>query len=683
MGARLDQVLGYLDRDGVSEIVISVGRPLTLRRNGQLVPVTSAPLTKGQLTTLVGDTPLWALVPADEGTSEAVDVDVGARRLRVQAGRRGEEIVLRIERAAVPPAPPPSAVPRSPTPIVGLNPTPPRSPTPSAGLGTSIARSPTPSDALAARTPTRGQAVRVAFSPSPQPTPAPGPDRPLAPAAGRSSPGLALELDASDLGLELSVEGASTTPAAASASASQWGAFGADNPAAAPGGPLDMGLVLDASDGPALELAVESGPSTASVNAYAATWSAPPSSGVAETPASAIAEPPRRATRHDAPASSAPIVPGMLASLVKQAHAARASDLLIASTRVTTIRVSGELTPLDPRLPPSTRSEVEALLGPIIAAHQARFDAVGYIDLALESPVGGRLRVNIARHQGGLKGTFRLAFAAPPTLEQLALPRELSKVIHHHQGLVVIAGPSGHGKTTTLAALVDLVNAARAFHIITVEDPIEIVYPRKAAVVSQREVGPHTRSFASALKGSLREDPDVIVIGELRDRETVEIALTAAETGHLVLATMSTPSAAKTIDRLVDMFPPDDQSQVRASIAGALRAIVAQRLLPAADGSGLVAAVELLTGCLPLSAMIREDKLYQLPNLMQRGRAFGMIRLDESLLELARAGRISVDAALAVTENKKEMTAHLRPAAAPPAAAPQSKSGLLGRKGRE
>ena len=217
-------------------------------------------------------------------------------------------------------------------------------------------------------------------------------------------------------------------------------------------------------------------------------------------------------------------------------------------------------------------------------------------------------------------------------------------------------------KATDSAALAAAQTEIFKSHVITIEDPVEIVYPRKAAVVSQREVGPHTRSFAAALKGSLREDPDVIVIGELRDRETVEIALTAAETGHLVIATMSTPSAAKTIDRLVDMFPPDDQTQVRASIAGALRAIVSQRLLPAANGKTVVAAVELLTGCLPLSQMIRDDKLYQLPNLMQRGRAFGMMRFDDSLTELVKSGRITVDTAVAATDNKRELAATLQKA---------------------
>jgi twitching motility protein PilT len=243
----------------------------------------------------------------------------------------------------------------------------------------------------------------------------------------------------------------------------------------------------------------------------------------------------------------------------------------------------------------------------------------------------------------------------------------------------VIAGPSGHGKTTTLAALVDLLNRADPIHILTIEDPVEIVHPKHVAVVSQREVGRHTVSFEAALKASLREDPDVIVIGELRDRETVEIALTAAETGHLVLATMSTPSAAKTIDRLIDMFPPADQSQVRASLGAALKAIVAQRLLPDAQGTGVVAAVELLVGMLALSNMIRDNKLFQLPNLMQRGRSYGMIRLDDSLLELVRAGKLTEDVAVRHADSKKELLAALHPA--PPVE--PVKRGLFGRKDRE
>ena len=372
-------------------------------------------------------------------------------------------------------------------------------------------------------------------------------------------------------------------------------------------------------------------------------------------------------------------VPPALAALVAEARRRGATDLHLAANRPVLVRVLGELVALDPA--PRPAAEVEALVLPLLGPARSRQLAErGYVDLAVDVPGGGRLRTNVSRQQGGLKGAFRLAVAAPPSLSDLGLPAAVARVVEHHQGLVVIAGPSGHGKTTTLAALIDLLNRAKPIHIVTIEDPVEIVHPRHVAVVSQREVGRHTRSFAAALKASLREDPDVIVIGELRDRETVEIALTAAETGHLVLSTMSTPSAAKTIDRLVDMFPPDDQSQVRASLGAALKAIVAQRMLPDAQGTGMVAAVELLVGVLALATLIRDNKLFQLPNLMQRGRAFGMLRLDDSLLELVRVGRLAEDVALRHADSKKELAAALHP---PPPPAEPVKRSLFGRKDRE
>jgi twitching motility protein PilT len=346
------------------------------------------------------------------------------------------------------------------------------------------------------------------------------------------------------------------------------------------------------------------------------------------------------------------------ADLVREARARGASDLHIGADRAPQARVLGALTAIGDVL---DEAAVEKLLMPLLDATQRpRLDERGYVDTAIEIDGGGRLRANISRARLGLKGTFRLVANAPSSLEELGLPKELARVTSYHQGLVIIAGPSGHGKTTTLAALVELVNAHKAHHILTIEDPVEIQYPRRKAVVSQREVGTHTHSFATALKASLREDPDVIVIGELRDRETVEIALTAAETGHLVMATMSTPSAAKTLDRLIDMFPPDDQQQVRTSLAAALKFVVAQRLLPSVDGESAVVAIELLTGVLPLAALIRDNKLYQVTSLQQRGRAFGMIRLDDSLAELVRSGRISEDTAVRAAENKKELAAILK-----------------------
>jgi len=351
-------------------------------------------------------------------------------------------------------------------------------------------------------------------------------------------------------------------------------------------------------------------------------------------------------------------------AIVRAARQRKATDLHLAAERPAMARILGIVTSLGDDLSADT---VERMLTSVLDAGQRdQLASRGYVDTALEIEGAGRLRANVSRARLGWKGSFRLIVDAPSTLEQLGLPRELARITTYHQGLIVVAGPNGHGKTTTLAALVDLINSARAHHILTIEDPVEIIHPRKRALISQREVGTHTRSFAAALKASLREDPDVIVIGELRDRETVEIALTAAETGHLVMATMSTPSAAKTLDRLIDMFPPDDQQQVRTSLASALKFVMAQRLLPTADGEGVVAAAELLTGVLPLAALIRDNKLFQVASLQQRGRAWGMIRMDDSLAELVRSGRILEEVALRAAENRKELSRMLHAGDPPP-----------------
>jgi twitching motility protein PilT len=557
VGAQLDQILSYLDKEGVTEIMIGMGQPASLRRRGQLIKITNTPVTRGQINILVGGTPLESLIPAGDGVAPRADVQIGSRLVRALITRRGEDIVIRIEKS------PPGATPST---IASPAPAPPKAPTatPARGVPTPAPRGPTTFE----------------LDPEVTPPPALAPEAPVAPPKNTDKPALA--------------------------------AYYSD--------------VVDEVD--ATELTLEAAPAPAKA----------------------------------APKMDVPTTP--FGRLIATAIERGATDVHVASGRVTSIRVLNELVPVDPAAGNLSHADAEALLLPLIdKEQQERLKTKGYVDLALASPTGGRMRTNISRAAGGIKGTFRIARKEPSTLEELGLPKEVSKVVHHHQGLVVIAGPSGHGKTTSLAALVDLVNANRPHHIITVEDPIEIVYPRKAAVVSQREVGPHTKSFAAALKGSLREDPDVIVIGELRDKETVEIALTAAETGHLVLATMSTPNAAKTIDRLVGMFPPEDQQQVRSSIAGALRAIVSQRLVPTLAG-GVTAAIELVTGVIPLAAMIRDDKLFQLPSLLQRGRSFGMIRLDESLMELVRTNRISTETALATTENRKELALQLDPKAA-------------------
>lgn len=339
-----------------------------------------------------------------------------------------------------------------------------------------------------------------------------------------------------------------------------------------------------------------------------------------------------------------------LAQLLAHARQLGASDVHVQSGQPVRIRSVGALQPVGAAIP---HDRVVAMLEPLFGpGHRHSFDELGYADLAAEVD-GLRLRININRQRGGWKGCFRLIASGPSSLAELGLPAELGKITVHHQGLVVVSGPSGTGKTTTMAALVHLFNQTRPVHIITVEDPVEIIHPIGRALITQREVGAHTQSFYRALKGALREDPDIIVIGELRDRETVEMALSAAETGHLVLATMSTPSGARTIDRLIDMFPPDVQSQVRATLAGALKMVIGLRLIATADGTGQVAAAELITGNVPLWALIRDNKLFQLPSLLQRGRAYGMIRIEDSLNDLVSAGTIDADTARRYADDPK------------------------------
>ena len=601
---QLQQILSYLDRDGVTELVIATGRPIAMRQKGTYVNLTARPLTLPMLTALLEGTAISPLIPWSDESPDPTEVEVGKRRLRVRTGRRGDEVVVRLEV------------------VKGV--------TPSRTKSVSLAPSSRPARATAA--PRSG---RTTTQPRTKPTS-------IAPTTARTKSATTMPRS----------KPATTSPRTKTGSRPKRASIA---PARKKTDDFELPLDYDLDELPMEELTLES-PGELFPSAIIG---APITIGGPPVTLPEAAEPPRSRSQ-PLPKAAAKPQAAAFAKLVAAARAAHASDLHITAGRVVSIRTNSELLPLEAGSAPVTAETAESLLLPLLGAeHQIRLDTVGYVDLAIDAPGGGRLRANISRHSVGLKGTFRLALAVPKTLDELGLPKELAKVVAHHQGFVVIAGPSGHGKTTTLAALVDLVNSTKAFHILTVEDPIEIEHPRKVALVSQREAGRHTKSFAAALKASLREDPDVIVIGELRDRETVEIALTASETGHLVLATMSTPSAAKTLDRLIDMFPPEDHSQVRASVAGALRAIVAQRLLPAIGG-GVVPAIELVTGVLPLASLIRDDKLYQLPNLMQRGRAFGMIRFDDSLQELVKAGKITTETALSVAESKKDLAGRLK-----------------------
>jgi twitching motility protein PilT len=341
--------------------------------------------------------------------------------------------------------------------------------------------------------------------------------------------------------------------------------------------------------------------------------------------------------------------------LLTLARRKQASDLHILADRPVMMRIAGELMPQTDPLPPSF---VEAMLLPVIPERvRADLNDHGACDFALTHPTLGRFRCNATRQRTGYKLTARPIGERVPTLADLGLPESISLATEHHQGLIVVTGPTGHGKTTTLAAIVDIVNRTRTHHIITVEDPVEYVHPRKLAMMSQREVGTHTKTFFSALKGSLREDPDVIVVGELRDTDTVRMALSASETGHLVISTMNTPSAAKAIERIIDLFPPGDQPQVRMTLAGGLRLVVSQRLVPTADRKGVVAAAELLPGSSALWALIRDNKTFQIPSLQQRGKALGIIRLDDSLAELVKSGKVSMDVAKEYAESPDQFEA--------------------------
>jgi twitching motility protein PilT len=373
-----------------------------------------------------------------------------------------------------------------------------------------------------------------------------------------------------------------------------------------------------------------------------------------------------------------------LDQLLQTARKRGASDLHVVAGRPPLYRIAGEL------LADGAVIKVdiaEAMLrGGVPERLLPILDTEGAVDFALAHAQHGRFRTNIARQRTGYKGSFRVIPTAIPTLHSLGLPEDIAKATHHHQGLIVITGPTGHGKTSTLAALVDLINTSTTHHLITVEDPVEYLHPRKRAMISQREVGTHTKSFANALKGSLRQDPDVIVVGELRDTETVRMALSASETGHLVIGTMNTPSAAKTIDRLIDLFPPADQQQVRMTLAGGLRLIVSQRLLPNTHRTSMVAAAEVLPGSIALWNLIRDNKTFQIPSLQQRGKSVGIIRLDDSLADLVRAGKTTLETAALYAEDPDELAVKVNggPAARPGAApvAPAAKDpGLFARAG--
>jgi twitching motility protein PilT len=351
--------------------------------------------------------------------------------------------------------------------------------------------------------------------------------------------------------------------------------------------------------------------------------------------------------------------------ILEKAVWAKASDIHIPSGAQVLVRRHGLLQPLGVRQ--HTPAEIEALvLGALTPEQRRIFAETNDLDFSYEIPNVGRFRANVCRQHRGVDATFRVIPDVIPEPESLGLPPAVLPLTRHHNGLVLITGPAGQGKSTTIACLVDQINSSRPVHIITVEDPIEFVHPVKVGVVNQREVGRHTMSFANALRAALREDPDVIVVGEMRDLETIALAITASETGHLVFGSLMTSSAAQTVDRILDSFPAGQQAQIRTMLSESLRGVVSQQLLPTASGEGRVLACEVLLGTPAVANLIRERKTFQIASVMQTSRNIGMQRMDDALFDLVQAGRITPDTAIRYAQDGKSLETRLRPRAAAP-----------------
>ena len=277
----------------------------------------------------------------------------------------------------------------------------------------------------------------------------------------------------------------------------------------------------------------------------------------------------------------------------------------------------------------------------IMSDEQMRiFEEKGEYDMSFSVDGKGRYRVNVFRQQGEVAMAFRLVSEKIPSPEELGVPGSIIDLYQRKRGLVLVTGPTGSGKSTTLAAIIDKVNTFRDAHVITLEDPIEYIHKHKMSMVNQREIGLDSQSYANALRAALREDPDVILVGEMRDYETISVAITAAETGHLVLSTLHTIGAASTIDRVIDVFPPHQQQQIRVQLANVLEAVISQQLIPRADGRGRVAAFEVLHANLAIRNLVREGKTHQIPSIMQTNRRMGMIAMDDAIVQLYREGKI-------------------------------------------
>jgi twitching motility protein PilT len=345
-------------------------------------------------------------------------------------------------------------------------------------------------------------------------------------------------------------------------------------------------------------------------------------------------------------------VPELLSKLLDR----DGSDLHLTAGAPPTVRVHGDLVRLD-EYPPMSPRALQGMVYAILPQKlRERFEQDLELDMSYSLPGRARFRVNVFMQRDALGAVFRVIPFEIKTIDELGLPPVVADLARFQRGFVVVTGPTGSGKSTTLASMVDVVNNERACHIMTVEDPIEFLHKHKTCIVNQREIGADTHGFADALKHVLRQDPDVILVGEMRDLETIGTAITAAETGHLVFATLHTQDAPQTIDRIIDVFPPHQQQQVRVQLSTTLQGVVTQQLIPTVDGHGRVASVEVMVTTPAIRNLIREGKVHQIYSAMQAGGRFGMQTMDMSLAQHVKAGRITQQVAFERCHDEEELT---------------------------
>ena len=340
--------------------------------------------------------------------------------------------------------------------------------------------------------------------------------------------------------------------------------------------------------------------------------------------------------------------------ILAKAKEAGASDVHITVGIPPKMRVNGALITMQgDKLAPADTLEIAAQI--MNDKQQQRFEENGECDMSFAIPGQGRYRLNVYKQRGSIAMAFRLVDTQVPSAESLGVPQSVIDLYQKKRGLILVTGPTGSGKSTTLASLIDKINNNREAHVITLEDPIEYLHTHKRSIVNQREIGLDSMNYAHALRAALREDPDVILVGEMRDFETISVAITAAETGHLVLSTLHTIGAASTVDRVIDVFPPHQQQQIRVQLANVLEAVISQQLIPTADGSGRVAAFEVLHSNPAVRNLIREGKTHQLTSVMQTNRKMGMITMDDAILQLYIDYKIDREMALQFAQDQESM----------------------------